>query len=194
MSIIAFSLYKDGAHIYNCSTTYQIALTTQSDLFAAVPTRFTVNTDGGCRANGSPRAIGGWGVYIVNHQTGEETDLFDGEGPGPTVTNNRMELMAVIQGLRAVPANGELIVVTDSQYVQKGISEWIHGWKKKGWKTAAGKPVQNQDLWLELDALVLGRKNLKFEWVRGHAGHPGNERADALSNQAMDAVAARKGK
>ena len=158
-------------------------MTNQTDLFSPAAARFTVNADGGCRGNGKENAPGGWGVYIENHVTGEETDLYGGERG---TTNNRMELTAVIKGLLAVPQAAEILVTTDSQYVYKGVTEWVAGWIKRGWTTAAGKPVLNVDLWQELNSLLKARKNVKFQWVRGHSGHPGNERADGLTNRAMD--------
>jgi ribonuclease HI len=167
-------------------------LNTQTDLFAPVADRFTINADGGCRGNGSKNAVGGWGAYIVNHVTGEETDIFEGD-KGVDVTNNRMELTAVIKGLLAVPQDAEILVVTDSQYVVKGMTEWLPGWVRRGWVKPDGKPVLNAELWKELHALASVRKKLRFEWVRGHSGHPGNERADELTNRAMDAIAS-KGK
>lgn len=159
-------------------------MTAQSDLFAAAAGgRYTINADGGCRGNGKKNAPGGWGVYIVNHETGQEVDLYGGE---VGTTNNRMEMVAVIKALNAVPASAEILIETDSQLVWKGINEWRSGWKKRGWKTAAGAPVANLELWLELDALLVARKKVTVNWVRGHSGHPGNERADALTNRAMD--------
>jgi ribonuclease HI len=102
-------------------------------------------------------------------------------------TNNRMELTAVIEGLAALPSGSVVRVTTDSQYVQKGISEWIHGWKRRGWKTSDGSPVKNQDLWMRLDAEA-ARHRTSWEWVRGHNGHPENERADALANRGAASV------
>ncbi|MFP4695119.1 ribonuclease HI [Thiohalospira sp.] len=136
-------------------------------------------TDGACRGNPGP---GGWGALLRKGE--HEREL---SGSEAETTNNRMELMAAIQALEALDRPCEVTVVTDSQYVQKGISEWLPGWKRKGWKTAAGKPVKNKDLWQALDAAA-GRHDVKWEWVRGHNGHAENERADALANAAIDAV------
>ncbi|MFP4131033.1 MAG: ribonuclease HI [Thiohalospira sp.] len=136
-------------------------------------------TDGACRGNPGP---GGWGALLRKGE--HEREL---SGSEAETTNNRMELMAVIRALEALDRPCEVTVVTDSQYVQKGISEWLPGWKRKGWKTAAGKPVKNKDLWQALDAAA-GRHDVKWEWVRGHNGHAENERADALANAAIDAM------
>jgi ribonuclease HI len=138
-----------------------------------------IYTDGACRGNPGP---GGWGALLRKGE--HEREL---SGSEAETTNNRMELLAVIRALEALERPCEVTVVTDSQYVQKGISEWLPGWKRKGWKTAAGKPVKNKDLWQALDAAA-GRHTVKWEWVRGHNGHAENERADALANQAIDAM------
>ncbi len=131
-------------------------------------------TDGACKGNPGP---GGWGVWL---RAGEhERELFGGE---PSTTNNRMELTAVIQALTALKRRCDVVVYTDSEYVRKGITEWIHGWKQRGWKTADKKPVKNMDLWQQLDALAQAH-HVQWRWVRGHAGDPGNERADALANR-----------
>lgn len=138
-----------------------------------------VYTDGACKGNPGP---GGWGALL---QAGtREKELFGGE---PMTTNNRMELLAVIRALQALHRPSQLVIHTDSQYVQKGISEWIHGWKARGWMTADRKPVKNVDLWRELDALAAGHR-ISWRWVRGHNGHPGNERADALANRGVAAA------
>jgi ribonuclease HI len=113
---------------------------------------------------------------------GKEKELFGGERE---TTNNRMELTAVIEALRALKRPVAARVHTDSQYVQKGISEWIHAWKKRGWKTSGKQPVKNEDLWRTLDALAAQRE-VKWFWVKGHAGHPENERADALARRGVD--------
>lgn len=135
-----------------------------------------VYTDGACKGNPGP---GGWGALL---QAGaQEKEIFGGE---PQTTNNRMELLAVIRALQALKRPARLVIHTDSQYVQKGISEWIHGWKARGWLTADRKPVKNADLWRELDALAAGHQ-ISWRWVRGHQGHPGNERADALANRGV---------
>jgi ribonuclease HI len=138
-------------------------------------------TDGACSGNPGP---GGWGVVLRWGDT--EKELFGGE---PDTTNNRMEMMAVIEGLSALKRPCEVAVYTDSQYVQKGIGEWIHGWKKRGWKTADNKPVKNVDLWQALDAAAAKHK-VSWHWVKGHAGHPENERADALARQGVGQVKA----
>ena len=134
-------------------------------------------TDGACKGNPGP---GGWGA-LLRFGT-EEKELFGGE---PNTTNNRMELTAVIEGLATLSRPCEVIVHTDSQYVQKGITEWIHNWKNRGWKTAAKAPVKNADLWRRLDALA-AKHDVQWKWVRGHSGHPENERADALANRGVD--------
>jgi ribonuclease HI len=137
--------------------------------------------DGGCRGNPGP---GGWGVLL---RTGSrEKELWGGE---PATTNNRMELTAVIRALEAMKRPVQARVHTDSQYVQKGISEWIHGWKRNGWKTSDKKPVKNSDLWQQLDVLA-AQHRVEWLWVKGHAGDPGNERADALANRGIDEVQA----
>ena len=135
-----------------------------------------IYSDGACKGN--PGA-GGWGALLICG--GHRKEICGGE---PDTTNNRMEMMAVIRALESLKRPSTVQVHTDSQYVQKGISEWMSGWKKRGWRTADGKPVKNQDLWQELDAL--SRKHrIEWNWVRGHAGHPENERADALANQGV---------
>lgn len=136
-------------------------------------------TDGACKGNPGP---GGWGALLV--AGGHKKEMFGGE---LNTTNNRMELKAVIEALMALKRPCEVIVHTDSQYVQKGISEWIHGWKARGWKTAAKEPVKNVDLWQELDA-AQGKHQIQWRWVKGHAGHEGNERADALANMGVASV------
>lgn len=136
-------------------------------------------TDGACKGN---PGVGGWGAWLKMGEA--EKELFGGE---TNTTNNRMELLAVIEALRALKKPCEIILFTDSQYVQKGISEWIHGWKAKGWKTAARQPVKNDDLWKTLDHLAASH-HIDWRWVRGHDGHPGNERADQLANKGVDSV------
>lgn len=133
-------------------------------------------TDGACKGNPGP---GGWGVLMRAGR--HEKELFGGE---PMTTNNRMELLAVIRGLQALKRCSDVRVHTDSQYVHKGISEWLSAWQARGWRTADRKPVKNADLWMELDALARGHR-VQWFWVRGHAGHPGNERADQLANQGV---------
>jgi ribonuclease HI len=142
-----------------------------------------IYTDGACKGNPGP---GGWGAILRFGET--EKELFGGEA---NTTNNRMELMAVIEALRALKRHCHAVVYTDSSYVQKGISEWIHGWKRNGWKTADKKPVKNSDLWLQLDALAADH-TVDWRWVKGHAGHPENERADQLANRGVDLVLAGK--
>ena len=136
-------------------------------------------TDGACKGNPGP---GGWGAWLVAGAT--EKELFGGE---LNTTNNRMELMAVIEALNALKRPCEVVVHTDSQYVQKGISEWIHGWKARGWKTASRAPVKNVDLWQALDT-AQARHAISWHWVKGHNGHEGNERADALANKGVELV------
>ena len=140
-----------------------------------------IHTDGACKGNPGP---GGWGVLM---QSGEHTrELFGGD---PQTTNNRMELMAVIQALQALKRPCQVEIHLDSEYVRKGITEWIRGWKAKGWRTASKQPVKNADLWQELDQLVnQGGHELSWHWVKGHAGNPGNERADELANQGVNSV------
>ncbi|MBI5898519.1 MAG: ribonuclease HI [Rhodocyclales bacterium] len=139
-------------------------------------------TDGACSGNPGP---GGWGAILRKGAT--EKELFGGE---PLTTNNRMEMTAVIEALRALRQPVAARVHTDSQYVQKGISEWIHGWKRRGWKTAGKEPVKNEDLWRELDRLA-AQHQIEWIWVRGHAGHPENERADALARRGVEQARAR---
>lgn len=136
-----------------------------------------IYTDGACSGNPGP---GGWGVLLRNG--GTETELCGGE---PATTNNRMELLAVIEALRSFTQPVQARVYTDSQYVQKGISEWIHSWKRRGWKTAGKEPVKNEDLWRRLDALA-ATHTVEWRWVRGHNGHPENERADALARAGLE--------
>ena len=133
--------------------------------------------DGACKGNPGP---GGWGVLL--RSGGRERELHGGE---PATTNNRMELTAVIRALESVAPRSRVRVYTDSQYVQKGITAWIHDWKRRGWRTADRKPVKNVDLWMRLDELARGHE-VEWHWVRGHAGHPENERADALANRGVE--------
>ncbi|MQQ99785.1 ribonuclease HI [Glaciimonas soli] len=138
-----------------------------------------IYTDGACKGN---PGTGGWGALLISGD--HEKELFGGE---KNTTNNRMELLAVIEALNMLKKPCEVIVHTDSQYVQKGISEWIHGWKARGWKTAAKAPVKNVDLWQALDA-AQARHQIQWRWVKGHAGHVGNERADELANRGVTTV------
>jgi ribonuclease HI len=139
-----------------------------------------IYTDGACKGN---PGIGGWGALLVHNE--QSIEIFDGE---LETTNNRMELKAVIEALNhATSINDDVQIYTDSSYVQKGIQEWILNWKKNGWRSSNKKPVKNQDLWQELDTL---NSSLKVEWfwVKGHAGHPGNERADFLANEGVKKI------
>lgn len=136
-----------------------------------------VYTDGACRGNPGP---GGWGVLLRYGNT--EKELYGGEAD---TTNNRMELMAAIQALENLKRESEVILTTDSQYVRKGITEWIANWKKRGWKTASKQPVKNKDLWQRLDKAAT-QHQVEWHWVRGHTGHPENERADELANRGID--------
>ena len=134
-----------------------------------------IYTDGACKGNPGP---GGWGAVLRSGTL--EKELFGGE---LGTTNNRMELMAVIQALGALKRPCQVALYLDSQYVRQGITEWIHGWKKKGWKTANREPVKNVDLWLLLDAEIQ-RHDVEWFWVKGHSGHPENERCDELARNA----------
>lgn len=135
-----------------------------------------IYSDGACKGN--PGA-GGWGALLVTD--GHRKEICGGEA---NTTNNRMEMTAVIRALESLKRPSTVEVHTDSQYVQKGISEWMAGWKRRNWRTAAGQPVKNQDLWLQLDALSQLHR-IEWKWVRGHNGHPENERADELANQGV---------
>lgn len=145
----------------------------------AVMGRVEIYADGACKGN---PGTGGWGALLV--AGGHEKELCGGER---NTTNNRMELKAVIEALAALNRPCDITVYTDSQYVQKGISEWIHGWKARGWKTAAREPVKNVDLWQALDA-AQSKHKIEWRWVKGHAGHAGNERADQLANRGVETV------
>jgi len=134
-------------------------------------------TDGACRGNPGP---GGWGALM--RFNGHEKELYGGQ---QDTTNNRMELMAAIQGLESLTRDCHIKLYTDSKYVMQGITEWIHNWKKKGWKNSARKPVKNADLWQQLDK-ARERHQVEWIWVKGHAGHEGNERADELANRGVD--------
>ena len=136
-------------------------------------------TDGACSGNPGP---GGWGAILRSGR--HEKELFGG---ALNTTNNRMELMAVIEALKALKHPAQARVYTDSQYVQKGISEWIHGWKRRGWRTADKQPVKNADLWRILDEEA-ARHRVEWLWVRGHSGHPENERADVLARRGIDSI------
>ncbi len=144
-----------------------------------------IHTDGACKGNPGP---GGWGVLLKSGHT--EKELFGGE---LATTNNRMELTAVIEALAALKRPCQVSLYLDSEYVRKGITEWIHGWKARGWRTASKQPVKNVELWQRLDELVAtAGHDIEWHWVRGHAGNPGNERADALANRGVDQVLGRR--
>ncbi len=143
----------------------------------------TVYTDGACRGNPGP---GGWGAILEMGKHRREL-----KGGERETTNNRMELKAAIEALTALNRRCRVELYTDSEYVRKGITEWMDGWKKKGWKTAAKKPVKNRELWEVLDS-QRNRHDVNWHWVKGHSGHPGNERADALANEAIDEMLADK--
>ncbi len=138
-------------------------------------------TDGACKGNPGP---GGWGVLMRYGR--HEKELFGGEAQ---TTNNRMELSAVIEGLAALTRPCRVVICTDSQYVKNGMEKWIHGWKRNGWKTAAKQPVKNAELWQRLDSLA-AQHQIEWQWVRGHTGHPENERADELANRGAAQAAA----
>ena len=141
----------------------------------------TIYTDGACKGNPGP---GGWGAWL---RSGEhERELWGGE---VLTTNNRMELMAVIEALAAIKTRSRITLYLDSEYVRNGITSWIHNWKRRGWKTADNKPVKNVDLWQRLDTLSQAHE-IDWRWVRGHTGDPGNERADALANRGVASVRA----
>lgn len=136
-----------------------------------------IYTDGACRGNPGP---GGWGAVLRSGK--HEKELYGGEA---NTTNNRMEMTAVVNALTALKNPSNVTLTTDSQYVRKGITEWIHNWKKNGWKTAAKKAVKNADLWQQIDTLS-AEHTIQWEWVKGHNGHPENERVDALANRGID--------
>jgi ribonuclease HI len=140
-----------------------------------------IYTDGACRGNPGP---GGWAALL---RSGEHERALS--GAEPATTNNRMELRAVIEALGALKRRVAVQLYTDSEYVRRGITEWLPAWKLRRWRTAAGKPVKNQDLWEALDALAAGH-DIEWHWIPGHAGVPGNERVDALANAAIDALLA----
>jgi ribonuclease HI len=140
-----------------------------------------IYVDGACRGNPGP---GGWGALLTSAEHVKELS-----GAEPLTTNNRMELTAVIRALEALKRPSRLRIFTDSEYVRRGITEWVRSWKARGWKTADRKPVKNQDLWERLDTLAAGHQ-IEWRWVRGHSGIPGNERVDRLANEAIDAMQA----
>ena len=143
----------------------------------------TIYSDGAC--SGNP-GIGGWGAVIEGPKGRKE--IFRGEA---MTTNNKMELTAVIRAREACPEGAKAAIITDSQYVKLGITEWIGNWKRRGWKTVQKKPVLNRDLWQVLDSLAAAR-DLEWKWVKGHAGHPGNERADELARRGIEEIRARQ--
>ena len=140
-----------------------------------------IYADGACRGNPGP---GGWGAWLKSGE--HEKEVFGGE---KQTTNNRMELTAVIQALALLTQRSQVVIYTDSAYVKDGITSWIHGWKKRGWKTADNKPVKNVELWQRLDELNAAH-SVQWRWVKGHSGDPGNERADRLANRGVDSVLA----
>ena len=140
-------------------------------------TRVEMWTDGACKGN---PGVGGWGAWM--RAGGKERELFGGEAH---TTNNRMELTAVIEGLRKLNRPCQVTLHVDSQYVMNGINKWMSGWKRNGWRTADKKPVKNKELWIELDEQV-ARHEISWVWVKGHSGDPGNERADALANKGVE--------
>ena len=138
-----------------------------------------IYADGACKGN---PGVGGWGAWLAFD--GNEKELFGGE---ILTTNNRMELTGVIKALEAIKRPSEVTIFTDSVYVQKGMTEWITGWKARGWRTADKKPVKNDDLWKTLDVLA-AQHTIKWQWVKGHAGNAGNERADMLANKGVELI------
>ena len=140
-----------------------------------------IHTDGSCLGNPGP---GGWAA-IVQHADGRAEELSGGEAD---TTNNRMEMMAAIKSLESLPEPSTVVLVTDSKYVRNGITDWIHGWKRKNWKNSKGDPVKNKDLWQKLEALM-ERHEIEWEWVKGHAGHRLNERCDDLAREAAERMA-----
>ena len=141
----------------------------------------TIYTDGACRGNPGP---GGWAAIVI--QSDETHEL---KGASFETTNNRMELTAPIEGLKGLAVASRVEIVTDSQYVSQGITDWIHNWKRRGWRTASNKPVKNVDLWRKLDQEVM-KHEVRWRWVKGHSGDPGNEKADELANIAIDELIA----
>ena len=142
-----------------------------------------IYTDGACRGNPGP---GGWGALLISGKRRKTL-----HGGASETTNNRMELTAAIEALNALQGPRQVLLHTDSKYVMDGITSWMLNWKKRGWKTAARKPVKNQDLWQQLDQAI-GRHDIEWRWVRGHTGVPGNEEADALANRGIDELSLRE--
>jgi ribonuclease HI len=138
-------------------------------------------TDGACSGNPGP---GGWGVLLLAREAGAVVKERTLQGGEAMTTNNRMELLAAISALEALARPSEIVIVTDSAYVKNGVTEWIHGWKRNGWRTAGRDPVKNADLWQRLDA-AQARHKVDWRWIKGHAGHEENERADALARAGM---------
>ena len=143
---------------------------------------FFAYTDGACSGNPGP---GGWGVLMQAKDGDTVVKQRELSGGAPQTTNNRMELMAAISALETLERAAAVTIVTDSSYVKDGLTKWIHGWKRNGWKTAAKKPVKNEELWKRLDE-AQQRHDVSWEWVKGHAGHPENERADELARAGME--------
>ncbi|WP_299232542.1 ribonuclease HI [uncultured Halomonas sp.] len=148
-----------------------------SDSEAGGSPSVTIYTDGACRGNPGP---GGWGALLISGPHEKTLNGYEAR-----TTNNRMELMAAIMALRELKRSCRVALWTDSEYLRRGITEWIHGWVKRGWKTAGRQPVKNAELWKEL-LEETHRHEIEWYWVKGHSGHPGNERADALANEAID--------
>jgi ribonuclease HI len=148
----------------------------------AGPGEVLVWTDGACRRNPGP---GGWAALVC----WEDGVVEEHSGGRPQTTNNIMEMTASLEGLRALPAGSRACVVTDSRYLHDGMTAWMTGWKRKGWKTAAGDPVKNKALWLELEAAVAGHEQVRWHWIKGHVGHALNERADVLAVAATEHAA-----
>ena len=156
-----------------------------TDVLQTAAQHVVIYTDGACKGNPGP---GGWGAMLTSGETLKE--LFGGE---LGTTNNRMEMTAVIEALAVLKRPCSVTLYLDSEYVRKGITEWISGWKARGWRTAAKQPVKNVDLWQKLDALVSsGGHTIQWRWVKGHAGDPGNERADALANLGVERALGRR--
>ncbi|WP_245566811.1 ribonuclease HI [Jonesia quinghaiensis] len=156
-------------------------MTQSAETAETQPTEVHMWTDGACKGN---PGIGGWGVWMTAGEHSKE--LFGGEAQ---TTNNRMELLAVIEGLTTLKRPCTVVLHVDSTYVMKGITTWIHGWKRNGWRTADKKPVKNADLWRQLDEQV-AKHHITWQWVKGHSGDPGNEKADELANKGVDQVRA----
>ncbi|TFH87936.1 ribonuclease HI [Billgrantia azerbaijanica] len=159
-------------------TPYPTLPTTQTNHQDGLPA-VRIWTDGACSSNGQSNPQGGWGAVLLSPSTGKRLKIA-GKLQGEPVTNNRAELTAVIEALSSLRRASIVDLTTDSEYVMKGATEWLNGWKRKGWKTASKKPVKNADLWQKLDGL-LGAHSVRFHWVRGHSGNPENELADTLA-------------